>query len=263
VALVLPLLPEPELAPLAASTVPTLLLMLLLPFWPVAVALPVSLVAVPVLLTVLLLVCVPLALLLPPSLAAPVVVEPLPPLLIEVEEFRPVPLALPLLAVAELLTLLVADWTFVALVLPAPPEPELAPPAASTVPVWAVVLLLPTWPVAVALPLVLDELPVLLTFVVLVVVLVEPLLPPLVAPPVVVLPLLLVLTVVVVLAPVELTLPLVAEPDVDEVLLAVFEFVAVVLPAANAWPVTIRVMTAADAPARNGKAVFDRFFAVS
>jgi hypothetical protein len=42
---------------------------------------------------------------------------------------------------------------FVAVVLPWPPEPLLAPPAALTVPVEALVLLLPFWPVAEPEPL--------------------------------------------------------------------------------------------------------------
>jgi hypothetical protein len=142
-AAVLPAAPDPEFAPPAASTVPTVAVVLFPPTWPVAVAAPVVLVAVPVLVTVLVLVVVLLAPELEPVLAPPVVVAPPPPLLTVVVEFRPVPLALPLDAVALLVEVDPTLWLFVAVVLPLEAEPLLAPPAAFTVPVLALVLLDP------------------------------------------------------------------------------------------------------------------------
>ena len=62
-AVVAPPLPDPLLAPPAASTVVTTPEVVLLPIWPVAEALPVVLVARPVLDTVVELVPVPLAML--------------------------------------------------------------------------------------------------------------------------------------------------------------------------------------------------------
>ncbi|HVA26284.1 MAG TPA: hypothetical protein VMW62_18060 [Chloroflexota bacterium] len=106
VAVALPLLPVPELAPPAASTVPLEPVVLLLPLWPVAVAEPELVVAVPVLATVLELLELAVAPELPLFLAPPVMVAPLPPLLIVVEEFEPVAEALPLDALALLLVAL-------------------------------------------------------------------------------------------------------------------------------------------------------------
>ena len=68
-------------------------------------------------------------------------------MLIVVWLLRPVATALPLLAVAAVLTVFEAVVLAVAVVFPAPP-----PPAASTEPVFAVELLLPFWPVALAEP---------------------------------------------------------------------------------------------------------------
>jgi len=131
------------------------------------VALPVVEVSVPLLVTVLLLVVLVVAELLPPSFAAPVVTLPLPPLTMVVLALVPVADALPLLAVALLLTELLTTWVLLEVVAPDEPEPLFAPPAEFTVPVEAVVLLLPFWPVAEELPLLADAVPVLLTEVVL------------------------------------------------------------------------------------------------
>jgi hypothetical protein len=140
---VLPAEPDPLLAPPAASTVPTEPVVLLLPAWPVAIAAPLVFVAFPTLVTVLVLVDVPVKLALPPSFAAPVVTAPLPVLVIDVNAFTPVPRALPVSAEAVLSTTEVTRWVLLALVLPPAPDPLLAPPAASTDPVVADVVLLP------------------------------------------------------------------------------------------------------------------------
>jgi hypothetical protein len=216
----------------------------------VAVAAPVVEVAVPELLTVLVLV----VLLVEPELLAapsapPVVVLPLPLLVTLVVALVPVDRALPVVAVALLVTELLTFWVFVAVVLPCAPEPLLAPPAALTVPAFALVLLVPVWPVAEPEPEVELAVPLLLTEVLLVVDLLAELVPPLVDPPVVVLPLPLLLTVVEDVVPVAWALPLEPLPLelLDEV--DVVELLDVV-PSARAVPLTSMAIVAAAAPAR-------------
>lgn len=249
-AVVSPPTPEPELAPPAASTVPTPAVVELFPFWPSAAALPVVDVAEPVLLTVLVFVSVCVALELPLESAPPVVLDPVPPFWMVVLELTPVAPALPLEALAELFTELCTDWLLTAEVLPLGLEPLAPPPAALTAPVFTLVLLLPDWPVAEEAPL--DELavPVLETVLVFVVPDVELLLPPLVAPPVVVLPLEVEEIEVLVDAPVDDTLPLELLPDelVDVFALDVLEDVV----AANAGELTSSAITPAAALARRG-----------
>src|SRR5581483_5478514 len=143
-ATVSPPAPEPLLAPPAASTVPTLPVVALPPFWPTAAAAPVVLVTVPRLVTVFLLV-------------------PLPFLMVVVTVLMPSPTALPLTAMASSLLSERTDWVLLAVVSPDEPEPLLAPPAASTVPTLPLVRLLPFWPVADAVPVLLTAVPVLLT----------------------------------------------------------------------------------------------------
>jgi hypothetical protein len=110
----------------------------------------------------------------------------------------------------------------VAVVLPdVPPEPEFAPPAASTVPVVAETLLLPAWPTAVALPVLVVAVPVSVTVLLLVVALVAPEFAPSLAPPVVVLPLPPLFTVVVALVPAADALPVEADALLLTVLVAV------------------------------------------
>jgi hypothetical protein len=138
---------------------------------------------------------------------------------------------------------------FDAVVLPDEPEPLLAPPAASTTPAEAEVLLLPLWPVADPEPVVAAAVPLLLTVVVLLVEVPALLVPPVVEPPVVVLPLPVLVTVVCEVVPVALALPDEPLPLALVVVDVVLPLEAVV-PAANAWPVTSRAMTAADVPAR-------------
>lgn len=138
----------------------------MLPVWPVAVASPDVFVAVPVLLTVLSFVALMVTPLLAPFLAPPVADLNEPVLAMSVlASPMPSPEALPEVAVAisELLELTV--WLLLAVVAPAPPspEPELAPPAASTVVTVPRVVLLPSWPVAVALPDVFIAVPLLVT----------------------------------------------------------------------------------------------------
>lgn len=253
-----PPLPEPEFAPPAASTVPVVAEVLLLPCCATAVALPVVDVELPVLLTVLLLVidCVAAEVLPVPS-AAPVVVLPPPPLAMVVLALVPVALALPLLAVAVLLTELDTLWLFDALVLPLPVEPLAAPPAAFTAPVLAVVLLLPTWPVPLALPLLALAVPVFETLVVLVEVEVAPLLPPLVAPPVAVLPPELDETVVLLVVPVECTAPL--DPVPEELLEEVELWVLEEVVSARAGVLTSSAITPAAALARRVRSTFFDF----
>ncbi len=146
--------------------------------------------------------------------------------------------------------------------LPLPPLPLEAPPAALTEPVLTPVLLLPVCPVADEVPLDALAVPELDTLVVFVVPVVALLLPPLVAPPVVVLPPELDETDVVVEAPVDETLPLEAVPELllDE--LAPVLFWAVV-PAAKVGVPTSIASTPAAAPARSGSsACFLMFLAL-
>jgi hypothetical protein len=122
-------------------------------------------------------------------------------------------------------------WVFMAAVLPAPPEPEFAPPAASTVPVVADVVLSPTWPVAVAEPVVDAAVPLFVTVLVLVLLEVTPeLLPAPSAPPLVALPPPLLVMVVWAVVPVAEALPLEALALLVVELLTFWLFFAVVLP---------------------------------
>src|SRR5579883_25999 len=188
-----PSLPLPPLPPPAASTIPTLPLVVLPPTWPLAMAAPDVLATVPLFVTVLVLRVVALAELLPPVVWPPVVREPKPLLVMVLTTVpTPSPEASPLLAEAPSQFSESTDCQLLAETPPLPPLapppvllalPELAPPAASTVPTVPDVLLLPIWPAAVAAPLTLVAVPVFVTVLVLVEVPLTLLLAPVSAPP--------------------------------------------------------------------------------
>src|SRR5579884_1948471 len=177
----------PLLAPPAASTVRTCAPATSSPLWPTAVAPPDRSTALPELLTLLMALRLRVALESPPFFAPPVVMPIAPLSAMVVLDVSPVPPAAPDSAEALLRTRSVTVWELVAVVSPAVPEPELAPPAASMVPLEALLVILPLAPVAEAGPLPITELPVLLTVVVRVAVVLEPELAPPDAEPVVLL----------------------------------------------------------------------------
>lgn len=154
--------PLVEFAPPAASTASTDTPMTLSPVWPVAVELPLTAVAVPSLVTVVFWVLVRPMELLPPMSDAPLAKLPSMLLVMLVVATTPVAVEMPLAAWALSATVKSPVCVFDALV-----APPLAPPAASTVPVWFITPLFPFWPVAVASPLWAEATPVLATVLVL------------------------------------------------------------------------------------------------
>jgi hypothetical protein len=222
VAVVSPAVPEPELAPPAASMVPLEALLVILPLAPVAEAGPLPITELPVLLTVVVRVAVVLEPELAPPDAEPVVLLASGALLSTlVFVTAPVELTGPLVAVAWLVALVDRFCEPEAVVLAEPPDPLLAPPAAFAPLEVPLVLVLPFRPVELVLPEVPLDVPLLFTDVLAFVFVPAELVPPVLELPVVTGALLPALTVVVVEAPVELTFPLlpVALDDVLDVAL--------------------------------------------